>query len=398
MLGDTECYNNVRSLQFSAVNSLGNAVEAGDWSASIFYGGKPIDGISMANGTITFENEHIRSGDYQVFVYATYNGKTSSSTFDFKVLDCAKFEMDLGDYEDDAEFEAALVDVLQEMWSDVLFVFTGNGSANHIQKIFRITLTQNSDYLYSVTADMSAVQGITTLETGQITINEAKENFCTCLQKIILPDSITTIEDRAITSNSYQVSGSITVGIGANVREISYPASLDYSPFNNFEVNPDNQYFATNNSGTLLLSKNGDTIVWGANAYDLVIPDSVKNIGKGAFHGCTRLEYHEADYSTAAISMNKVEIIYENAFSKTQSSAGYALTKTVQAVGANAFDSSAPVTDDDVSEDQKWNWHYTTDRDTWLNNDSTGEWTDLEGNSTGYFRSAVSNGNYLRRK
>lgn len=402
LLDSAECYNNTKSLSFSVTDDEDNAVTATNWTATLCYGGRKVDGTSITDGKFSFGSDHIRSGDYQLYVTAEYEGVTASSTFDLNVLDLAKFEMDVGAYTTD-DLLTALKELVNRLWSDALFVLTGNGTAETIQAAFQSTYYQDTDIPYSVTIDMSAVKGITTLGSDSIALNDDTSTN-SCLTKFILPDSLTTIEDCAISCEKY-VDADVTLSIGSNLASISYPFYASdpnnnsfKNPFVKFELSSDNKYFKTNDSGTLLINKAGDTIVWGANAYDLVIPNSVKTIGKGAFYGCTRIEYHEADYSTAAISMNKVEIIYENAFSGTQSSQGYALTESVQAVGANAFDSSAPVSDDDVSADQKWNWHYTTDRDTWLNNDSTGVWTDLTENTTGYFRSAVSNGNYLRRK
>lgn len=133
---------------------------------------------------------------------------------------------------------------------------------------------------------------------------------CTNLEKITLPSSVTTIENRAFAyctgMKSFDASNSSLESIGqeafrtcSSLTELSLPKSTNSigpgaffkcTSLPRIDVDPQNQYFASDDSG-VLYSKDYTTLIFVPTDLSGVytVPNTVTAIRTGAFYGCEKL-------------------------------------------------------------------------------------------------------------
>ncbi len=368
----TSLYLNLRTVKFSVAELDGSEVsDTVTYGAKLLYNGQDVNKlgdsayytVNSTSGSLSLieDNPLPKAGTYQLYVTAErpVNANTadsitamSSQTFEVtytKENYVALLSLDVSD----SDFGTNFGNAIASLEADMKITLSGAGSASTISTVFNQTAATSSSN--NVTVDMSAVTGIESISSGGVYISRSP-----CLKRLILPDSLTSIGEYAFAemSSSSDTECYLTLVIGKNVESISLPYSGNSSPFKSFEVAEDNENFKTNEDGSLLLNKAGDTIVWGGNtSYALTLPDSVTRIGKGAFYSCSNIAQYSNRYNHV-ISLNKVTRLDEYAFCQT--GAQFELTETLVAVGTRAFHSYATITDSTGKD-----WYYVTDKDTW---------------------------------
>ena len=157
-----------------------------------------------------------------------------------------------------------------------------------------------------------------TLGNGITTISGETFLFCTSLTNVTIPDSVTTIDSYAFS----RCSSLSSVTLGKNLTtiyedsfyncgklvEIYNFSSLDISA-EDFGVlvvhtSPDaSSIFSTDNNGCIFMSVDDKVYIWDyeGNETELILPNSVTNIGNTAFSGCTSLESIEIPNSVTSI-------------------------------------------------------------------------------------------------
>ncbi|NLT08402.1 MAG: leucine-rich repeat protein [Ruminococcus sp.] len=98
--------------------------------------------------------------------------------------------------------------------------------------------------------------------------------YYSTLQKVKLPASLETIQHYAF--------------FGTNIQEFEFPDSLTYAAYSSFLYTPFLQNLADGNGGWLILS-NGLLVLYTGNDVNVVMPDTVTEIGESAFYNRSRL-------------------------------------------------------------------------------------------------------------
>ena len=186
----------------------------------------------------------------------------------------------------------------------------------------------NSYDLYlngSKVTEMSVPNGVTT-------INNYAFAFCTSIISVILPSSVTSIGVQAFCNCSSLIDVKIpnsVVSIGADAftgaRNISYDGNATGSPWGASHVNA----YA---DGVLVFNDSTKTnlLACSTNATgDIIIPNSVTNIGNGAFKNCNRIK--------SIYIGNNVTEIGANAFNACSSLKTITIPNSVISIGNSAF-------------------------------------------------------------
>ena len=170
-----------------------------------------------------------------------------------------------------------------------------------------------------------ALSGMITVPDGAKTIPYRTFAEHGEITDIILPNSVTTVEDMAF----YGCSGLKTIHFGASVSKIgdTLPLFLSFEGCSSLEsitVSPNNSRYSA--EGNCLLNSS-QTIVFGCKTS--VIPDSAKKIADYAFFGCTGI--------TEIVIPNNVTTIGEYAFYGCSGIKSLTLGKNVQSFGYSTF-------------------------------------------------------------
>lgn len=147
----------------------------------------------------------------------------------------------------------------------------------------------------SVLKELTLCEGIHTIKTCAI-------SGCCCLEKIKLPDSLTTLEDFALYVDKNNYTNDPQTFIGFNtypmkfLQELKIPKNvknIGINPFfgqcqlskNNFTIDPENKYFTIENG--ILYNKDKTRLIFATHDIDITrIPDTVKYIDSYAFYQC----------------------------------------------------------------------------------------------------------------
>ena len=119
------------------------------------------------------------------------------------------------------------------------------------------------------------------MPTNLMNIGDSAFSGCSGLTSVIIPDSVTSIGASAF----YACSGLASMTIPKNVTHIGDGAFSNCS-ITNFIVSGENPAYMSNNG--LVLSKDGKVLVCGING-DVLIPNTVTDIGTSSFSGCSGL-------------------------------------------------------------------------------------------------------------
>jgi hypothetical protein len=142
------------------------------------------------------------------------------------------------------------------------------------------------------------------------------------LKKVTIPEGI----DELHVATFYECTNLQTVELPASLTEVSYLAFMGCDNLANISIEKNSKYHSADNclietdtktlivgAANSVIPSDGSVETIGENAFyeraalsTIVIPDSVKNIGKLAFSGCTALRY---------VRMTGIRVIGERAFS-----------------------------------------------------------------------------------
>ena len=148
---------------------------------------------------------------------------------------------------------------------------------------------------------IAGVNGNVVIPDSVTSIGEHAFSGYSGLTNVTIPNNVTSIGDYA-----FEDCGGLTnVTIPDSVTDIGHGTFFDCSSLESIFVDIGNSNYKSDNG--LLLSKDGKTLVAGVNG-NVVIPDSVKNIGEFAFRGCSGL--------TSVVIPSSVTYIYREAFSR----------------------------------------------------------------------------------
>ena len=147
----------------------------------------------------------------------------------------------------------------------------------------------------SVLKELTLCEGIHTIKTCAI-------SGCCCLEKIKLPDSLTTLEDFAlyVDKNNYNNDPQTFIGFNTYpmkfLQELKIPKNvknIGINPFfgqcqlskDNFTIDPENKYFIIENG--ILYNNDKTRLIFATHDTDITsIPDTVKFIDSYAFYQC----------------------------------------------------------------------------------------------------------------
>jgi len=115
-------------------------------------------------------------------------------------------------------------------------------------------------------------------------IDDRAFQFQTALQSVVIPDSVIKIE-RCAFSNCTALE---SVSLGLSVRKIDYAAFSGCCALKSVTLSPDHPHFFFKND--LVISRDGTINFALGSIVDAVIPDSVTTIGSHAFANCTLLQ------------------------------------------------------------------------------------------------------------
>jgi len=198
------------------------------------------------------------------------------------------------------------------------------------------------------------------IETGVTTISGGAFGWCTNLTLIFIPNSVITIGYMAFhlcwNLTSVTIPSSVTtIGNGAfgecsSLTSITIPSSVTTigngafsgcSSLTSINVESENNYYVSEDG--VLFNKNKTTIIrypQGKTGTTYVIPNSVTDIGSGAFSNCNSL--------IAVTIPNSVTTIGDIAFMGCSSLASIIIPSSVTTIGWNAFSSCSSLTSIDI--------------------------------------------------
>lgn len=171
------------------------------------------------------------------------------------------------------------------------------------------------------------------LPEGLTLLNEQLFDRCKQLSDIQIPSTVTTIKCGAF--NGCKALKTIT--LPASLSTVENPSSYNISIFSGCSalksilVEAGNKYFETD--GTALYNKAKDTLIcFPAGVTDVVVPQSVKTIGRKAFFGCDSLQNILFDDGVSDL------VIEERAFEECKNINKLVLTSGIKEVNYGAFD------------------------------------------------------------
>lgn len=190
----------------------------------------------------------------------------------------------------------------QEITADISTETFDNSIESIVSGFRKINITKtNSGILRSNYIQNSVLKELTLCE-GIHTIKSCAIVGCCCLEKIKLPESLTTLDDFAIYVDKINYSASPTDFISFNLypmkflQELKIPKNvknIGINPFfgqcqlskDNFTIDPESKYFTIENG--ILYNKDKTRLIFATHDIDITrIPDTVKYIDSYAFYQC----------------------------------------------------------------------------------------------------------------
>ena len=168
-------------------------------------------------------------------------------------------------------------------------------------------------------------RGAITFDGDVTSIGEYAFYGCTGLTSIKIPNSVTSIAHWAF----YGCTGLTSIEIPNSVTSLDHRAFSDCSGLTTIVVDPSNPVYDSRNQCNAIIRTDTNELVMGFSS--TIIPNSVTNIGYGAFYGCTGLTSIEIPNSVTSIRdkafygctsltsieiPNSVTLIVENSFSR----------------------------------------------------------------------------------
>ena len=164
-----------------------------------------------------------------------------------------------------------------------------------------------------------------------VEINESVESIATQairnlshLTELIIPDNVTTIDYRAF-DRLYNLK-KIKIGKGVNNLDSSFKIYISSNP--SIEIDNENPYYKVD--GNLILTKNGKEVVTIVDFYDtqIVVPDGVEKIGEYAFRN---------SLANTIILPNTLKEIGKAAFYSLDNITEIEIPSSVETIGNGAF-------------------------------------------------------------
>lgn len=232
-------------------------IAASQYSAKLFYGGNEVDfGYHFNNedGTLVIGAEYgklLTGGTYQLYVTADatdFNATVAgSSVFDIEVLESEYILVDVDD-ESGNNWKTQLEDDINNLSAPAIVKAVGTGSntdtVNSTSGTVAIISEQiNADKLYPVDLDLSELEGVTVIESGDISAR--------MITSLKLPNNITKIANRGISISG----GSLkSITIPESVSEIDGGA-FNCSSLEKIAFAGENSHYSTNAEGTMVFAK-----------------------------------------------------------------------------------------------------------------------------------------------
>lgn len=397
-------YRNNGQISLSAEKADGKPLSTNEknsleFNVKMYYGGNL---VASSDGSYTYDDIKkmiclnqdqplLSGGNYQLFVessYVTDYNETiiNSQTFNIFVDDYLYYDCSLDtsaeNYLDIDDPESEFYKKLTALFNEQLYLkFSGSGDS---QSLFIGKIIGSNGLIkdlsnVSVIFDFEEVTGVETL-FGKNAIVLSPDSVAK-IEKLILPDSIETIEPACFTGDLANAKSGIVLSIGKNVASLTSPWQESYSPFKGFELSSENPNFVIKDNGKIILSADEKTLILAANSFmePYTIPDSVVTVGEGAFCGTSTLitinfnnvtrigQYafkncNIGDNNSNWLNLGKVEIIDNYAFSRNYIYVTF--PKTLKAIGVHALPTSNITFD--YSETYQWEYVYGENaRDIW---------------------------------
>ena len=153
--------------------------------------------------------------------------------------------------------------------------------------------------------------------------------FEKCCTSMTIPSSVTNIGNNAFSCRRTGLLG----GTGRSRLIARGNEFCEFNGLESFSVAADNPSYSSRNG--MLCTKDGSVLIAGVNG-DVVIPECVTNIGRGAFVGCGSLK--------SVTIPDSVKSICEDAFFGCSALTTVTISKSVTSIGSHAFDGCSALT------------------------------------------------------
>lgn len=214
----------------------------------------------------------------------------------------------------------------------------GNNSETNIISINASKLTSWTTITSNAFNNCQSLVSII-LPEGLTTMNGASFGSCK-FSSIVLPNSLTTIYDGAFANCQKLTSLNIPAGVS------SIPGRLGYgfSNLTSLTVDSNNQYYNDGNGGNCVVETSTNILRQGCNT--TIIPNTVVELGNGAFYSCTGL--------TSITLPDSLITVGSNAFSNCYNLTSLDIPASVSSIGNGAFSNCSGLTSITVNSNNQY--------------------------------------------